>query len=254
MALQEVTSYCGACGKPVSGAAFCSSCGSPVGFAASAPPEHNVGPATARSGSGGQENKKSRKTKRKLVAAGVGLLILGSAVSDSSETTSGDSGSSGEKSAVVENSAAGQDAAGNSEPDDANEAKAVKVNEPLSLTGTTYTVTGVRTAQSLGESFARVDANGTFVIVDVTLVNEKDEPATIMSDALRLIGSNGASYSTSDDALLAVDDQFLLEEIQPGLTERGTLVYDLPPSALNGAHLEMSDLFSDAKGRVKLGL
>ncbi len=93
------------------------------------------------------------------------------------------------------------------------------------------------------------------MVVDVTLVNEKDEPATIMADALRVIGSNGSSYSTSDDALMAVDDQFsILDEIQPGLNETGTLVYDLPPDAVSGAKLEMSDLFSDQKGRVRLGL
>lgn len=128
------------------------------------------------------------------------------------------------------------------------------MNQPLSLEGNTYTVTGARTTGSLGSSFTRVDANGTFLVLDVTLVNEKQEPATIMADALRIVGSNGASYSTSDDALLAVDDQFILEEIQPGLTERGTLVYDLPPSAVGGAQLEVQDLFSDETGRIKLGV
>lgn len=92
------------------------------------------------------------------------------------------------------------------------------------------------------------------MIVELSLRNEKNEPATILSDALKVVGGNKSTYSTSDDALLAVEDQFLLDEIQPGVTETGTLVYDLPDSALAGAELQVEDLFSDEKGRIDLGL
>ena len=134
--------------------------------------------------------------------------------------------------------------------------KSVGVGEQLTLTGTSYKVTSADTAQQLGDNeFNRVEANGRFVVVKLTLTNRKDEPATILEDNIRLIGGNGKNYSVSDDALLAVDDQsFVLEEIQPDNTERGTLVYDLPRGAVDGARLEVSDLFSDAKGRVRLGL
>jgi hypothetical protein len=137
---------------------------------------------------------------------------------------------------------------------DASEVKAsAGLNEPLTLKGTTYKVTSVRAATSVGNDFMKEEANGTFLLVDVALTNEKNEPATIMADALRLVGGNGSVYTVSDDALLAVDDQFILEEIQPGLSESGTLVYDLPTSAVAGAELQVEDLFSDDKGRIKLG-
>jgi hypothetical protein len=128
------------------------------------------------------------------------------------------------------------------------------LNQALSLKGTTYKVTSVRTADSVGSSFTKEKANGTFVILNVQLTNEKNEPATIMSNALTLVGGNGSAYSTSDDALFAIDDQLLLEEIQPGLSESGTLIYDVPPSAVAGAELQVEDLFSDDKGRIELGL
>ena len=74
-------------------------------------------------------------------------------------------------------------------------------------------------------------------------------------DAIKVIGSNGKQYSTSTDALLAFPDQtFILEEIQPDVTKSATLVYDLPKSAVSGAKLQVEDLFSDAKGRIRLGL
>ena len=138
---------------------------------------------------------------------------------------------------------------------DKSEVKAsASVNEPLSLKGTTYKVTSVRTADTIGDSYSKERANGTYVLVEVELTNEKQKPATIMSNALTLVGGNGSAYSTSDDALFAIDDELLLEEIQPGLSERGTLVYDIPPSAVDGAELQVEDLFSEDKGRIKLGL
>lgn len=138
---------------------------------------------------------------------------------------------------------------------DKSEVKATaSLNEPLTLKGTTYKVTNVRTAASVGDQFTKEQANGTFVIVKVELTNTKKQPATIMSNSLTLVGGNGSAYSVSDDALLAVDDQIVLEEIQPGLSESGTLVYDVPESAISGAELQVEDLFSDDKGRIKLGL
>lgn len=134
--------------------------------------------------------------------------------------------------------------------------KVAKLGDRVTLKGTTYEVTDVSTAQTLGDASigTDVEANGTFVIVKLTLTNRKDEPATIIEDNMRLIGGNGKNYSTSDDALLAVDDQFLLEEIQPDNTESGSLVYDVPPAALDGARLRVEDLFSDSTAQIKLGL
>jgi hypothetical protein len=130
-----------------------------------------------------------------------------------------------------------------------------QVGDKLTLKGTTYQVKKVETAKEVGDKYTGAKANGEFVIVDVSLTNEKDEPATILGDNLRIIGGNGSSYSTSDDALLAFSDQtFLLEEIQPGVTETGKLVYDLPPAAVKGAKLQVEDLFSSSTGDINLGL
>lgn len=134
-------------------------------------------------------------------------------------------------------------------------AKVASVGDRLTLKGTTYKVTKASTAKAVGGEYNRVKANGVFVLVKMSLTNEKSEPATILEDAIRLIGGNGKNYSTSDDALFAVDDgSFILEEIQPDVTERGTLVYDIPKNAVKGAKIEVKDLFSDSTGSIRLGL
>lgn len=135
-------------------------------------------------------------------------------------------------------------------------AKTARVGDRLTLKGTTYQVTSAKTASTVGDDeFTRARANGKFIVVKLKLTNRKDEPATIVEDAIRVIGGNDKSYSTSSDALMAYPDQtFILEEIQPDVTKSATLVYDVPKSAVDGAQLQVEDLFSDAKGRVKLGL
>jgi hypothetical protein len=135
-------------------------------------------------------------------------------------------------------------------------AEVASVGDKMTLKGTTYRVTKVGTAQVLGESeFDRVKANGRFVIVSVCLTNRKNEPATILDDNMRLIAGNDKNYSTSDDALFTLADQsFLLEEIQPDVRECGKLVYDVPKRVVSGSKLEVTDLFSDSKGQIRLGL
>jgi hypothetical protein len=75
-----------------------------------------------------------------------------------------------------------------------------------------------------------------------------------MSDNLKLIGSNDKRYTTSDDALFAVDDALVFEEIQPDNSEKGQLVYDLPAKAVNGVTLRVEDLWSDSTADINLGL
>lgn len=130
-----------------------------------------------------------------------------------------------------------------------------RVGDKLTLKGTTYRVTDAETAERVGNQYTGATANGRFIVVDIELTNEEDEPATILEDNIRVIGGNGSSYSTSDEAIFAFPDQtILLEEIQPGVTESGKLVYDLPPAAVKGSRLQVEDLFSGSTGQIDLGL
>ena len=134
-------------------------------------------------------------------------------------------------------------------------AEVARVGDKLTLKGTTYQVTSARTAKSVGDEYVGAQANGVFVLVDLSLTNRKKEPATISESEIKLIGGNGSEYSQSTDAQFSLDNAFfILEEIQPGVTQTGTLVYDLPPKAVKGAMLRVEDFWSDSFGEIKLGL
>ena len=123
------------------------------------------------------------------------------------------------------------------------------------LRGTSYKVTKVATATSVGSGSTAARANGVFVIVDVTVKNEKVEPGTISADLMRIKGGDGAEYTTSTAANVAVDNAPVLrEEIQSETPTNVIVVYDLPEQAVKGAQFVVKDFWSDMTGIIDLGL
>lgn len=50
------------------------------------------------------------------------------------------------------------------------------------------------------------------------------------------------------------DRSLLLKDIQPDLTTKGTLAFELPPNKVSGSTLVIEDLFGDGEIKVELGL
>ena len=131
-----------------------------------------------------------------------------------------------------------------------------KVGDRLTLKGTSYLVSNVKTAEVIGDpDLGGARANGRFVIVSLELTNRKDEPKAIAADNVRLIGGNGNQYSVSTDVLTGVEKPLvILEDIQPQSPEQVTAVYDVPRGVLKGSQLQVQDIFSGSKGTIDLGL
>lgn len=129
------------------------------------------------------------------------------------------------------------------------------VGQKLTNAGTTYEVTSVKTADNVGGSDFGAKASGTFVIVQLSLTNNKDETKTFSDSSAKVVTSDGKSYKSSSDATLFFGDgSLLLKEIQPDLTTRGKIAFDLPPSKLAGSKLVIEDLFGSGEITVDLGL
>jgi hypothetical protein len=175
------------------------------------------------------------KKKRYIFSIGIVLLVIVIAASSSS-----DSGSGG--------------GSGSSEQADAG--KSGSVGDTLTNAGTTYKVTSANTAGTIGDpDLGGARADGTFVIVDLELTNNKDETKTFTDSSARVVTSDGKAYETSDKTVLAFgDDSLLLRDIQPDLTARGKLAFDIPPAKTSGAKLVIEDLWGDGEIAVNLGL
>jgi len=189
------------------------------------------------------------KKKRVIIPAGlVVLTIAGSA---------GSSGDTGSATASGTAAAAASQKAGTSDKKAAtSEDEVAKVGQAVTNAGTTYKVTKVRATKQIGDpELLGARADGRFVIVDLQLTNKKDETKTFMESNVKLKASNGKEYETSDKAIMAFgDESLMLKDIQPDLTTRGKLAFEVPPSKVAGSTLVIEDLWGSDEIKVDLGL
>jgi Domain of unknown function (DUF4352) len=195
------------------------------------------------------------KKKRFIIPLGlVTLSILGSAAgsSDTGNNAGGDSAGSDTANVSGASTSTKRDKPAKSHSD----GKSGSVGQSLTNAGTTYKVTSVRTADKIGDpDLLGARADGTFVIVSLNLTNNKDETKTFTDSSAKLKTSDGKEYETSDKAVLSFgDESLLLKDIQPDLTTRGKLAFDVPSSKLSGSKLVVEDLFGSGEIKVDLGL
>jgi hypothetical protein len=184
------------------------------------------------------------KKKRWILTALVLLVIIaGAAASQGSSPTTTGGGAASEGS---------NDTAVAAQSDE----KTGKVGEKVTNAGTTYEVTHVKTASTIGDpSLLGAKADGEFLIVSLELTNNKDETKTFTDASVHIETAGGKKYETSNKAVMAFSDEsLLLKDIQPELTTKGKLAFDLPPSKVAGSKLVIEDLFGDGEVTVDLGL
>lgn len=134
--------------------------------------------------------------------------------------------------------------------------KSGSVGEAIENAGTTYEVTNVDTTQEIGDpELGGARADGTFVVVSLQLTNNKDETKTFTESSAKLVTSDGNKYETSDKTVIAFgDESLLLKDIQPDLTAKGKLAFEIPPNKTSGSMLVIEDLFGDGEIEVDLDL
>ena len=110
-------------------------------------------------------------------------------------------------------------------------APAVGIGTPVANDKAEITVTEVEEPKaSVGEGAFAVEAQGQFVVVHVSFKNVSIEQLSLWSDEFKLLDAQGVEYGTSSDAWM-VDENITLEDVNPGVTFEGVLVYDLPEGA-----------------------
>ena len=197
------------------------------------------------------------KKKRVLVPAGI--VVLAIVGSNASSQNSGSDITSGTAKAAESNAKANKSNSKAAKPDK-NAAKSdddvAKVGQAVTNAGTTYKVTNVNASKEIGDpDLLGARADGTFVIVDLQLTNNKDETKTFMDSNAKLQTADGKEYETSDKAVLAFgDESLMLKDIQPDLTTHGKLAFEIPPNKVNDSTLVIEDLWGSGEIKVELGL
>lgn len=99
-----------------------------------------------------------------------------------------------------------------------------------------FTVTDVTTASTIGGALGE-DAQGRFVIVHVTVKNNGNAAEMFDASNQTLFDGKGREFTTAE-AQLSLESDAFLQDVNPGNSVKGKLVFDMPKNAV-ADHIEL---------------
>ena len=118
-----------------------------------------------------------------------------------------------------------------------------------------FTVKGVDCSKnSLGSAGVTTQASGTFCLVNVSVANIGDEAQTLDSTSQYGYDASGKKFSTDTESAFYLDDagDALFEQLNPGASVDGVLVFDVPVGT-QLTKLELHDSMFSGGVTVELG-
>jgi hypothetical protein len=111
-----------------------------------------------------------------------------------------------------------------------------------------FRVLGVATAKTVGDPggnpYMQETAQGTFVVVTVSVTNIGNEPQSFFATNQKLIDAQGREYEPSSKADLYINEDALGTDINPGNSIQVRLAFDVPPGTAVSALQLHDSMFS----------
>ena len=120
------------------------------------------------------------------------------------------------------------------------EAKKTKLNEEFRLGEYTYNIKRVVTDIAIGSGYAekRATEGARFVMVEFTIRNDSKTTQTVLTDDFRIVDEQAREFSPSSEANTALamsgEKDFMLTQLQPGLTKTMHTAFEMPDAAAKG--------------------
>lgn len=142
------------------------------------------------------------------------------------------------------------------------------VGDTFTLGEFKYCITGVHTTSRIGKTVfgefmgEQASPGAIFVIVSYTIENVGSESQTVLSDDFKIKDSGNRTFKPSSDANVALlmesgDKDFLLSELQPGLSRAMKQAFQLPEKALESpitVIVPKKGLFASGEERVHVSV
>lgn len=129
------------------------------------------------------------------------------------------------------------------------------VGETVETGDVAWTVNNVSRSTELRSLGQRKQSN--FIIVDLTFINNGDEPVTLDSASLAILDNQNRTHETDPDASLYVNPNrdLFLNQVNPGVTKEGRAIFDVAPDA-EGLILRAgdADIWSEQNAYINLGV
>ena len=109
--------------------------------------------------------------------------------------------------------------------------EATGIGDPVRDGKFEFTVNSVECGETeLGDDILSTTAQGQFCLVSLTVENIGDEPQSLFGDNQYLLDTQGREFSADTEAQLYLEEAQLTiyEEVNPGNSVEGTVVFDVP--------------------------
>ncbi len=110
----------------------------------------------------------------------------------------------------------------------------VGIGEPAKIADVSFTVNSIEETKEISPGNEFIESavtEGKYVILEVTVKNEKKEALTINSSYFKLITLEGVVYEPNTDGkvMMAMMDEedFFLQQVNPGLSKTGKVVFEV---------------------------
>ncbi|MCM3071368.1 MULTISPECIES: DUF4352 domain-containing protein [Staphylococcus] len=143
-----------------------------------------------------------------------------------------------------------------------NETKEAKIGEKVKVDDLEYTVNSVETASTVGNQYVSSNADGMYIVADVTVKNNGDKAITIDTELFKILNgeaTNGADSAASTDANTSAsnpsDIGFFLEQLNPGNEKTGKVVFDVSEETAQSDKTKMqvkSGIFGSQKANINI--
>lgn len=132
------------------------------------------------------------------------------------------------------------------------EKKQVGIGEPIKVGDVVFIVHGMSNAKNVGGEFGK-NAQGEFLIVDVSVKNEGKKAITTDASFFKLKSGDVEYEADSEAAIYAnSDNNFFLQDVNPGIENKGKVVFDIPPGTKDLKLQVQTGFFGTETGEINL--
>ena len=90
-------------------------------------------------------------------------------------------------------------------------------------------MTSTERTQELRDSIFEYSTSNEYFVVHIEYTNTSTEAQDLWAADFVLVDTDGKEYSTNRDVSLALEDPIIIDEVNPGLSIQGTIVFEVPP-------------------------
>lgn len=120
------------------------------------------------------------------------------------------------------------------EEEEVDEIVEVGIGVPAMIADVSFTVNSIEETNEIKSSNQFIESaktEGKYVILEVTVKNEKKEAITIHSSYFKLITTDGVEYDPNTDGAVMMammeEEDFFLQQVNPGLSKTGKVVFEV---------------------------